>query len=439
MSWGLLGPAVVADERRVRTLGLGATVRRFNELAVPGTGSVWFAKQLVLATLGIQIAELAREQGLNVSKIECANAIEALGCWLALHSPGAAARAANGPDPRVRGSSKLPGEHAMPFRVVRKRSFYVSQPMRMGTTAALQPLGLAVGGTRRFSALELTDAGRRVLRDAFDGISPGNVALTEHLLSWVRGGDARLTSPKLWQALSPLEALRPAAVRALRACMVGGTALEHTSDTERRRAALAWVEACREKPRQWTWSERPPEIDAAHWRDLQAGAAFFAARDQALAVLDAVEVQVAATPRECLPLNAPLAQPVQAALHRLRAQAQAFLDLDHDEAGANEFCRRCTNALDTAVLQELVRRDGRVLRLAQGEIRPGGAFRRGAPLVPPEETGDPAAGLQPTSADALGWPPNASGRVHSLYLFNRDLQGDLDAWLKEHGRRGVNG
>jgi hypothetical protein len=247
-----------------------------------------------------------------------------------------------------------------------------------------------------------------------------------------------LRSNKLRQALSPLEGLRQPALHALRACMVGGSAVEPTADTQRRRAALAWVEAAREKPRQWTWSERPQEIDSAHWRDIQAGAAFFSARNQALAVLDAVEVQVAATPRECLPLSAPLAQPVRAALQRLQAQAQVFLDLNHDEADANEFCRRCVNALDTAALQELVQRDGRVLRLAHGEIRPGGAFRRGTPIGPTEEPGDPAAGLQPTSVDTLGWPPSASGRVHSLYLLNRDLHGDLDAWLKEHGRLGVN-
>ena len=36
--WGLLGPETLANERRTRTLGLGATVRLFNDLAVPGLG-----------------------------------------------------------------------------------------------------------------------------------------------------------------------------------------------------------------------------------------------------------------------------------------------------------------------------------------------------------------------------------------------------------------
>ncbi len=35
-TWGLLGPEMLASERRTRTLDLGATVRSFNDLAVPG-------------------------------------------------------------------------------------------------------------------------------------------------------------------------------------------------------------------------------------------------------------------------------------------------------------------------------------------------------------------------------------------------------------------
>ncbi len=82
--WGLLGPEHIAIERRTRTLNLGACVRAFNDLAVPGFGGVWFGKQLFLATLGIAIAEHVRQSGKRVTNIEVANAVEALGCWLAL-------------------------------------------------------------------------------------------------------------------------------------------------------------------------------------------------------------------------------------------------------------------------------------------------------------------------------------------------------------------
>ena len=38
VAWGLLGPEKLGGERRTRTLGLGVTVRAFNDLAVPGLG-----------------------------------------------------------------------------------------------------------------------------------------------------------------------------------------------------------------------------------------------------------------------------------------------------------------------------------------------------------------------------------------------------------------
>jgi hypothetical protein len=66
--WGLLGPEFLQNTRRTRTLGLGASVRRFNDLAVPGLGGVWYGKQLLLATLGVAVAEAARSQGVKVLK-----------------------------------------------------------------------------------------------------------------------------------------------------------------------------------------------------------------------------------------------------------------------------------------------------------------------------------------------------------------------------------
>ena len=57
MFWGLLGPERLGGLRRTRALGIGSAVRKFDQLAVPGVGGVWFAKQLFLATLGIAVAE----------------------------------------------------------------------------------------------------------------------------------------------------------------------------------------------------------------------------------------------------------------------------------------------------------------------------------------------------------------------------------------------
>ena len=130
-AWGLLGPEGLPNARRTRTLGLGASVRRFNDLAVPGLGGVWYGKQLLLATLGVAVAEAARSQGAEVWNIETANAIEALACWLAFKRNGWNS------DARLRGNTKLQGKDDFSFKRVRERNFYLTQPMRMATVQSL--------------------------------------------------------------------------------------------------------------------------------------------------------------------------------------------------------------------------------------------------------------------------------------------------------------
>ena len=82
INWGLLGPDKLESERRTRTLGLAVAVRAFNDLAVPNLGGVKFSKNVFLACLGIHVAEKVRLEGKQVSNIQVANAIEALGCIL---------------------------------------------------------------------------------------------------------------------------------------------------------------------------------------------------------------------------------------------------------------------------------------------------------------------------------------------------------------------
>ena len=145
-SWGLLGPEFLPNARRTRTLGLGASVRRFNDLAVPGLGGVWYGKQLLLATLGVAVAENARSRGAKVQNIEMANSIEALACWLAFKSNGWNS------DARLRGNTKFQGKDDFSFRRVRQRNFYVTQPMRMTTVQALPALGFVESDGARFNA-----------------------------------------------------------------------------------------------------------------------------------------------------------------------------------------------------------------------------------------------------------------------------------------------
>src|SRR5690554_5095838 len=137
-TWGLLGPETLSGVRRTRTLGLGSVVRYFNDRAVPGLGGVWYGKQVMLALLGVVVAERARQQDrtFNASNIQVANAIEALACWSAF---------GNNPvsDPRLRGRRKLSGKRAEDFIFAnaRKSGFYLTQPMRMQTVQTLPEIG----------------------------------------------------------------------------------------------------------------------------------------------------------------------------------------------------------------------------------------------------------------------------------------------------------
>ncbi|MDG4553371.1 MAG: hypothetical protein P9E24_03845 [Candidatus Competibacter sp.] len=180
--WGLLGPATLFSERRTRTLGLGAAVRTFNDLAVPGLGGVWFGKQLFLATLGVVVAKQARNEGRRIQNIETANAIEALACWLALNSNGWK------PDSRLRGATKMQGKTDLSFATVRKSGFYVIQPMRMATVQPLLALGLVEAGSERFNAFRCATHGLRFVDAACSDFNPCYYSkrILEHLTGWAK-------------------------------------------------------------------------------------------------------------------------------------------------------------------------------------------------------------------------------------------------------------
>lgn len=93
-------------------------MRRFNNLAVPGLGGVWFGKQIFLDLLGVAVAEYARTQGTSIQNIQVANAVEALACWLVYRSNGWRQ------DLRLRGYTKLKSKESFNFRRAAQRKFY---------------------------------------------------------------------------------------------------------------------------------------------------------------------------------------------------------------------------------------------------------------------------------------------------------------------------
>ena len=424
ISWGLLGPETLAGERRTRTLGLGATVRSFNDLAVPGLGGVWFGKELLLATLGVAIAEQIRDGGKRTQNIEVTNAVEALACWLALESTGWKR------DPRLRGALKMSGKKDLSFATVCKRSFYVTQPMRQATVQPLRALGLVESNGERFNAFRCTKHGEAFMDAAWAAFKPHKRSVLDHLALWARGvHDDVKTSTELRRALSPLEPMSESAREFLRERMVQGTG----NEASRRRKALGWVEALRDKTQQPVeWAAKPAMMDELHWRDLRVGALFFAARDSAIALLDQIESNIGCAANQLMSMDSPLPENVVAKVRFLRQHAQTFLDDNYDpspDRQATKFCLECTEQVDDRLIEKLLLREGHVLRQRGRDILPGVAFRGIQVNAPVAARSSEEDGAEAEVAQVIPLPEGISHRVRNLFLLNLDLCNELGNWL----------
>ncbi|HKD05514.1 MAG TPA: hypothetical protein VKB79_06390 [Bryobacteraceae bacterium] len=423
ITWGLLGPETLPSERRTRTLGLGTTVRLFNDRAVPGLGGVWFGKQLLLATLGVATAERVRNSGKRAQNIEVANAVEALACWLALDSTGW------NRDPRLRGALKLSGKKDLSFATVSKRTFYVTQPMRQATVQPLRALGMVESNGERFNAFRCMNQGEAFIDAACAAFKPHKRSVLDHLVMWARGvHDDVKNSWELRRALSPLEPISENASEFLRERIVQGGGTE----ASRRRKALEWVETLRDRKGQVEWTEKPPMLDEPHWRDLHAGALFFAARDAAISLLDEIESHMGNAADRRMSIDAAPPGAVVEKLESLRSHARAFLDGKYDPSPAGEataFCSECAEQLDARLLETLLLREGHVLRQRGRDIVPGVAFR-GNLASPANAARSPEEdGAEADIGQLIPLPEGISLRVRNLFLLNLDFRRQLDKWL----------
>lgn len=417
--WGLLGPELLTTTRRTRTLGLGAAVRHFNDLAVPGLGGVWYGKQLLLATLGVAVAEEARSSGAKVNNIEVANAIEAVACYLSFERNGWVS------DARLRGNTKLRDIKDLSFQKVRQKNFYVTQPMRMATAQALPSLGFVESESVRFNAFRCTSEGREILNQAMKDYRPHNRDVIAHLVKWVLGKHSDLLSDGLFNALSPLIPLTKMpedATKLLRERLIqGGNELEQ--DKQRRVNVLEWVESLRKnRPDKLTWAQRPQEISEDHWHDLQAGALFFEAREAAIATLDAAEVHIGNQGAgQFLSLKHQVPNSLAQPLENLKFAATQYLKFASVDEDAKTFCQECGGDDPASILRKLVYRDGHVLRLIGDEIKPGAAFRGSITEVSANEEDQ-----ETPQEGGIPLPEGISYRVRNLYLLNLDMHGELN-------------
>ena len=427
--WGLLGPEDLFSQRRTRTLGLGAVVRRFNDLAVPGLGGVWFGKQLFLATLGVAVAEKVTALGKRFQNIEVANAIEALACVLAYETTGWQK------DPRLRGRAKMQGKtDHLSFAAVRRPSFYVTQPMRRATVQPLPALELVKADGGRFNTFKVglpendSDAnistGMKFINAVCEHCRPHRSSVVDVLANWIAGSDKKMSTDEMREALSPLKEMPPRARQFLKERLV--------QNNPRRRNALTWVDEVRkDQDHDPSLAVQPNAIDGEHWRDLRAGTLFFAARAAALHLLDKIEEHLG----EKTPKSMPLAHtdPIKQEMADLRSKAQAFLDSKYEsDLEATAFCRECSDLSDAEVLKHLVRRDGQGLLLRSGEslVEGGPKFRGFKADVGNAEFNTEDEGAEADVETSQLFPEHMSPRVTNLYYLNLDLHGKLDDAIK---------
>lgn len=415
--WGLLAPEALPSSRRTRTLGLGRSVRQFNELAVPGLGGVQYAKQVLFTALSMAVAKRIERSEVRANHIEVANAIEAVACIIGYEDTSWESNI------RMRGRNKLPRGGSSPeYRVACKRGFHVAQPMRMSTAQALPSLGLVDTQSARFNAFQCNDNLDTFVTNCLVDLTAGKSTVLNHLRLWVDGGRLNWGSAGLIEALHPLRPLPSPARAWLKNALLQGTALSPEL-RERRQRAWTWLARLHAQPATVEVLDQPTapaELDPQHWHDMRAGAQLVVVRDAAIAALDTVERLLEARKGRSLPLSAPLPEPVLSGLANLAGHAKAYLALKHHDEDAHRFCVECESG-DAAALRSLLLRDEQVLRLVDDCARPGPAYT-GQPPAAATGTEEEGEADDPVDTNSVPVPAGISYRIRNLYRLQRDLE-----------------
>lgn len=361
-NWGTLVPEDLGSLRRQQDLGLAASVRSFNDKAVPGVGGLWFPMPMVWSVLAVSLAER-----LGRSALPIGNAIEALTMCNAIEAltmhphQGASDRSVSDARSRLRGARKLREQHTSFSNLVRP-GVYVVQPFRMAMVQPLVELGFVTGS--RYGAFRLTDVGKKLLK--LPDVSKWEAAL----FSWARGEKPGRTIADL----SPLVPL-PGDVRKL----IGARILEgHGVSDEGAARRRALINLGKGPSVADLESEGPlPGLSAAHWADLRAGTAFIDLRDTALKVLRMIEgvfrfrwegkssERLRLTPEEA----------AASARQQIKALTELARHSFHRIKAANEgesiaFAEECRDLSPARVVQRLAERDGSVITMRDGYLMP---------------------------------------------------------------------
>ncbi len=417
--WGILAPEDIGSVRRTRTLGVISVIREYNDLAVPGLGNVFFGKQLLLALLGIRLAESLRKNGKSISNIAAANAVEALACLLKIKelrgSPPEAEHAA-----KLRGTIKLRhGDES--FQRLAAPGGYVTQPMRMATVQPLVVLGLVEADAGfRFNNYKCSALGERFVKSSFP-TGKGNRCPEYQLLKWAENRE----SHNSWLA-GYLDLFKPSAPS------TNSLMRELLAKDQKREALIQWM---RKLPstinlRHFEKATSVPD----HARQIIDGANFVGLRNSAAEILDMCEGIIRKSTNKEINLRTD-ARSLLLNLHdvllRLNAQAKEYGDshirLSESSRDAADFVKLCSKG-NIGLVSGLVERDGNILRMIGDRIKPGPAFDFQGESQSFDTEG--AAGTahlpdharQEESPKTRKWPDNISPRIVNLFKLMGDIQ-----------------
>lgn len=420
-SWGLLAPEQLPNHRRKRSLGLNAVLQDYNEKAVPGVASIWYAKQILICALGIVVAETVNQSSKKrVSNIEVTNAIEALAFKISMSSNG------NQSDARIRGITKLATkkEDVFTYKEVIKKGFYLVQPMRMSIGQALLSLGFAKSNSTRFNTFSSTNIAEEFINKADEN------NLLNALVNWVSIGSEPFKNlkPKNNHLLNVLKPLSNSARLFLFDVLNRNTMTSFEHDP-RRTNVLKWVDHLKNNPQKIDFDEDSNAfLSEEHWKHIKEATHFNQLKINALNILDRIEGFIGNKESEGIKIETLVEEKViNDLITKLSEAAKSFLKHDNIHIDAKQFCLECIQISNTqekcTFIKKLVERDNSTLAVSNDLVKPGNAFE--IKMLNNDEHKE-------ESEFKYGiFPNHIPYRLINMYLLNLDFANELEDKLND--------
>ena len=371
-------------QRADMSLGMRRASRFYSELVVPGIGGAWRVRHLSWSVAGIFIKQQLQ---CKHSAIAIGHGIEALGNKIEWH----VSKSDNTQEIRIRGIRAFArNPESWSFAELHQKRFYVQITHRQQCTRAL-PNDIGLGfteGSSRFNAMSLTPIGMDLARAFMNqvGVGKGRPKILTQLTDWIISDfDPAESVEKLKQALcssAPTKEERQIVFGRLQSLVPDSFELGHR-DSHRRERLMRFLEVVVADKQDWNdteellrWLEANDGI--LHAMDIRTAIAFEDMRLAGISLLGRI-AQILGTAtshlsmRDCI--NHAL---IKIDLEVFRQNAKQYINCA--ECGKNSrpdamaFAQE-TNLDDEGIIRNLLKRDGRILSLANGVIYPGSVFR----------------------------------------------------------------